>query len=189
VSGDAWQVDWHAGVCRLTVVDGLGHGPLAAEAARRATEGLATAPALDPLQALSLCHDLLRGTRGAAISVASIDVGAGRLRYCGVGNVEARLFQGERPARLLIARGIVGAVMPRLRTEELELGPGWLLLVHTDGVSSRMAPETLPEFAERRPQVLADALLAGWAHVTDDATVVVVSPAAAPGVTPPHRRS
>src|SRR5277367_1788686 len=33
VSGDAWQISVEHGLCRLLMVDGSGHGPLAAEAA------------------------------------------------------------------------------------------------------------------------------------------------------------
>ena len=36
VSGDAWQVDWHGSVCRIALVDGLGHGSQAAVAASAA---------------------------------------------------------------------------------------------------------------------------------------------------------
>jgi serine phosphatase RsbU (regulator of sigma subunit) len=177
VSGDAWAVHRHRGVWRLTVVDGLGHGPDAAGAAAAAIRALAARPELEPLPALEACHVALRGTRGAAVSVASISAADGRLTYAGVGNVEARLCQGARVQRLVAYRGIVGGVDWRTRAFEYQLGPAWTLVLHTDGVRARFGDEEVAAGTEEVPQVLARALLDRWARPTDDATVVVARPA------------
>ena len=71
--GDGWIFQEFPRGVRLTVADGLGHGPLAA-AASRAAIGTAseqlneTAPVL-----LERIHGALRATRGAAVAVAEID--------------------------------------------------------------------------------------------------------------------
>ena len=96
VSGDAWQVDWDGDICRIAVVDGLGHGPQAAVAAHAATTDLAAHPGRDPAAAVQGCHEVLTGTRGAALLVVRIDVGAGELAFVGVGNVKAQLWQHGR---------------------------------------------------------------------------------------------
>lgn len=173
VSGDAWQIDRHAAIWRIAVIDGLGHGPVAAAAARAARETLAAQPSLEPADVLRLCHQALAKSRGAAISIARIDLDAGRLTYAGVGNVEARLWQGSHAERLIAFRGIVGWVLPTIRAFEFPLGDDWLLLLHTDGVSSRCEPERLPEFPGGSPQELADAVLRTWGRDTDDATVLI----------------
>lgn len=77
-------------------------------------------------------------------------------------------------------RGIVGAAIPTLRTFELALGPDWLLIVHTDGISTRFDSDALEAARRGDPQALADAVLAGWARATDDATVVVARPRPVP---------
>src|SRR4051812_14246067 len=110
-NGDAWTADWHDGACRVAVIDGVGHGPLAAAAAQLAVRTLASQPHLLPAEALRLCHDALRGSRGAAISIAHIDAERGRLTYAGVGNVEARLWLGESWQRPISYRGIVGLTL------------------------------------------------------------------------------
>jgi serine phosphatase RsbU (regulator of sigma subunit) len=175
-NGDAWQVDWHANSCRIAVVDGLGHGSQAAAAARAACHALAERPELSPPQGLRLCHDALASTRGAAISIASIELDTSRLVYSGVGNVDAHLWQGGRQERLVGYRGIVGRTLPTLRDFSFSLQPEWVLLIHTDGVSGRFRVETL--FAEllTNPQQLAQHILEGWGRKTDDATVVVIRP-------------
>jgi serine phosphatase RsbU (regulator of sigma subunit) len=173
VNGDAWIVVPHEGGCLLAVIDGLGHGPEAAAAAHAASDVLAAAPHLAPAEALQACHSALRGTRGAAISVVQIVPASQRLVYAGVGNVEARLRLADGWQRPIAYRGIVGAVMPRVRSFELTLAPDWLLVLHTDGVSARFDLDQLAPEVRDNPQPLADAILAGWARQTDDATVVV----------------
>jgi serine phosphatase RsbU (regulator of sigma subunit) len=175
VSGDAWQVDWHGPLCRIAVVDGLGHGPCAATAALAATTALAVDPALTPVSAVARCHDALRGTRGAALLVAAIDVPAGRLTIAGVGNVAAHLWQDGRRQHLVTDRGIAGSALPRLRPVEAPIGADWTLLIHTDGIRDRFdMGELIAKTTDAHD--LAETVLRHWGRPTDDATVVVAQP-------------
>ena len=51
-------------------IDGLGHGSDAARAAQRAADVVRESATGDLVGLINRCHDALRGTRGAAISVA-----------------------------------------------------------------------------------------------------------------------
>jgi serine phosphatase RsbU (regulator of sigma subunit) len=172
-NGDAWQVDWHEERCRVAIIDGLGHGPAAADAANFAVRALAARPELGPEASLRLCHAALAGTRGAAMSVALIDPVARELKYSGVGNAEACLLNSGHLERLIVYRGIIGATLPNLRTFSHSLTPDWMLVMYTDGIRSRLPLDVLPEAERRDLQAVADAILDGWARPTDDATVVV----------------
>ncbi|MHB1130801.1 MAG: SpoIIE family protein phosphatase [Chloroflexota bacterium] len=176
VNGDAWLVQQSNGVYRVAVIDGLGHGPEAAAAAELAVRTLAAHPESSPSEALCLCHTALHGSRGAAIALAVVETEVARLTYAGIGNIEARLWQSEKEQRLISYRGIVGSVIPTVRSFEMTLSPGWLLIMHTDGLSSRFELADFPSFQQRLPQALAGALLASWSRPTDDAMVVVVCP-------------
>jgi serine phosphatase RsbU (regulator of sigma subunit) len=175
VNGDAWQVDWHGSVCRIALADGLGHGFQAAAAASAALTALAAEPALNPVDAVYCCHDALENTRGAALLVASIDVPRGQLVVAGAGNVEARLCQDGGTKQLMTDRGIVGSVLPRVHPVEMALASEWLLLMYTDGIKRRFDVQSLLEAAPGGDE-LAQAVLAGWARATDDATVLVAQP-------------
>jgi serine phosphatase RsbU (regulator of sigma subunit) len=175
VSGDAWQVDWHRSVCRIALVDGLGHGSQAAAAASAAVAALAAEPALSPVDAVHCCHNALANTRGAALLVASMDISRGQLVVAGAGNVEARLCQDGGAKQLMTDRGIVGSVLPRVRPVEMALAPEWLLLLYTDGIKRRFDALSMLEAAPEGDG-LAQAVLAGWARATDDATVLVAQP-------------
>jgi hypothetical protein len=173
-NGDAWVVHQHGDVYRLSVIDGLGHGPDAAAATEKALCRLETVGDVAPGEAIRACHDALAGMRGVVMSVVSIDGRAGRLRFAGVGNVEARLLQDGKEHRLVSYRGIVGVILPKIHTFEYSLSDQWLLLVHTDGINARF--DLVAEAAETTiSSEWAQRFLDCWARVTDDATVVAVT--------------
>jgi hypothetical protein len=176
VSGDGWAIDWDEHTCRVALIDGLGHGPLAYQATEAAIACLSAYPALSPAEALRRCHVALRGTRGAAISIAQIDALAGRLSYAGVGNVEARLWRDDARERPIAFRGIVGVTLPTIRTFDFTLGEDWTLLLHTDGISARFTDQQALEEAQNDPLELVPILLQCWSRTQDDATAVVVRP-------------
>ncbi len=194
-NGDGWAAFHHAHGCRIVVVDGLGHGPIAELPARAALDAVRASLDSDLLDALRRCHDALTGTRGAAVSVADVDLPGRRLVYAGIGNVEARLWQAATPSRTerpIVYRGIVGSSMPRLRAFEFPLDGDrrdWRLLIHTDGVSSRFdLQDTAGAFdeaflrdapPEAALHALAEETLSRWGRSTDDATVVVAAPGGA----------
>jgi serine phosphatase RsbU (regulator of sigma subunit) len=177
VNGDAATVQWLDGVCRVSVIDGLGHGPAAAFASGRAVEVLDADPSLSPSEAIRRCHAALVGTRGAAMAVASLDPARGDLIFAGVGNIEAHLWQNGRRERPISYRGIVGSVLPTIRTFTLSFSGDWTFVMHSDGVSARIDIEALTSQTPWEPEAVAQAILARYARASDDATVVVARPA------------
>jgi negative regulator of sigma-B (phosphoserine phosphatase) len=140
-SGDLHIVAEHSSGVLVGVLDGLGHGPEAAEAARTAAEVLVHHVGQPIIALVSLCHESLRKTRGAALSIASIDI-AGSLEWVGVGNVEGVLVRsalGQRNAResLLLRGGVIGDRLPVLRPATLPVYPGDTLMFATDGIATR----------------------------------------------------
>ena len=118
-SGDDWTWVRSGDLCTLMLADGLGHGAAAARASAAAVDAVRRAPHLPPAEALRALHEALGGTRGAAVAVAQLDLRAERLRFAGIGNVGARLRDGDRWRALLSRPGIVGAHRPgTLREDE-----------------------------------------------------------------------
>src|ERR1700758_5417553 len=79
------------GAALFGVVDGLGHGAAAAEAAAFAAGVLTRARAQLLEVLIHRCHLALADTRGAAMTLAHIDFDSGALSWIGVGNVTAAL--------------------------------------------------------------------------------------------------
>lgn len=156
----------------VAVLDGLGHGEEAAQAAAAGVAVLRADPSA-PLEDLVLrCHAALRGSRGAAMTVVSLDAVRGELDWCGVGNVEAVLLRGQRrlPSEAVPTRGgVVGYRLPPLKVSTLPITPGDVLVLASDGLRSGFS-----ESIERddEPQRIADALFARYAKTTDDALVL-----------------
>ncbi len=169
--GDACWTHERPGLFKLAVIDGLGHGREAALASRSAWEALEARPGEDLAGLMRLCHEALRRTRGAAISLAEIDLEAGRLSWSGVGNVEGLMWRGGSPPfreRLLLKSGIVGYNLPEPRVSSLPLMPGDSLVLFTDGIK--------PEFSDNfdwqlPPQQAARSIIGGWTKGWDDALV------------------
>jgi serine phosphatase RsbU (regulator of sigma subunit) len=175
VSGDAHAVSWVGRKCRIALVDGLGHGPQAALAAQSARSELAAQPELAPVEALRACHHALRRTRGAAISIVEVDPVSRQLIGAGVGNVDVHVRSSGKQRRFTADRGIVGCSLPAVHQIELALDDDWLLVVHTDGVSTQFGLHVLPLCLRDGAQSVADEILRRWGRDSDDATVVVAA--------------
>lgn len=159
----------------VAVLDGIGHGDEAASAARIAG-GILAAHAEEPVIALvRRCHDGLRGTRGAVMSIASINEPHGLLTWLGVGNVHGIL---RHPAQadavseesLLLRGGIVGVQLPALKAAVFPVSPGDTLVFATDGIDGGFVRAPL---CNGSPQKAAESILAQYGKTTDDALVLV----------------
>ena len=133
-------VDVDGTAALMGVLDGLGHGAEAAEAAKRGVDVLRSGRA-EPLDVLvRRCHNALSGTRGAAMTLARIDFRSDTLSWIGIGNVAADLV-AKHPAGLEVrssarlAGGIVGYRIPEaLKPQQVPIRPGDLLVMASDGI-------------------------------------------------------
>jgi anti-sigma regulatory factor (Ser/Thr protein kinase) len=171
--GDAWAVDV-AGSLTALLVDGLGHGPEAAAAAQAAIAVFRDAPADPPELMLGVMHAALHDTRGAALSVTSLDLVRRTVRFCGVGNVDGRVTTHDSDRHLVPQSGIVGHTMPRAVAAEVPWPEDARLVMHSDGISPRWRTENYPGLLARHPALLAGVLFRDCARKRDDATVLVL---------------
>ena len=170
-SGDAYVAQRFDNGLLIAVIDGLGHGKHAADAAHRAVETLRADPGADLPTLLNKCHAKLGGSRGAVMSLARIG-NDGTVGWLGVGNVEGRLMapnSAEPRARLAALGGILGHKLPRVEPAELTISRGDTIVLTTDGVkgiSDAIDPGT-------SAQANAEQILAAGATHTDDALVLI----------------
>jgi negative regulator of sigma-B (phosphoserine phosphatase) len=156
----------------VAVVDGLGHGGFAADAAEAAASVVrerVDGPAHDLLEA---CHRALRHTRGAVMTLAWLDVDGRSLEWTGVGNVEARRVRaGARPDSPVVLGGVLGMNLPKARVTTVAFEPGDALVLATDGVGADFSESIDPGAGAQR---IADHVLEHHGKGTDDAIVAVV---------------
>ncbi|MCA1982702.1 ATP-binding protein [Nocardioides nematodiphilus] len=172
--GDAAAYRLTDGIHVAMVADGLGHGPLAAEASQRAAEVLAASDSVAPAALLDLIHGALRGTRGAAVSVLAFDPAADTLIHAGIGNIVVRLAGPAGVRTLPTQPGIVGHRAPQPREQTHSTADSAMAVMHSDGLSQRWGIEDLPGILAHRPAVVCAALLRKAASRRDDSGLLVL---------------
>lgn len=172
--GDAWAQRVDEGRTTLMLADGLGHGELAAIASREAVRTFLSNGETSSLEAIVRRLDgALKSTRGAALALLRIDRAGQKVRFAGVGNVSAWIDDGQRRQGLISNPGIVGSNAKKVREIEVPLPDNAVIVMHSDGISSKWDLNAYPGLRTRDPRVLAATLLrdAGIHH--DDASIVV----------------
>ncbi len=175
LSGDRCVVQQSVDQALLGVIDGVGHGAEAASAAEAAREVLQLPLPRSLTTLLRSCHERLRDTRGAALTLMSFDAAAGQLEWIGVGNVMAVLLHAEPSGRLgskelFVRSGVVGKQLPSIIASSERFVRGDMVVAATDGVHYKFTDDI------RRiepPQQLAARLLRHYSTGRDDALVVV----------------
>jgi anti-sigma regulatory factor (Ser/Thr protein kinase) len=172
--GDVFAVEESDGTLTGVLCDGLGHGPLAAIAANAAVRAVFDGPVGDPAAAVARAHSRMGHTRGGALAVVQV---TGRLvRFCGLGNVAAVILADGARKSMLSVPGIAGHQARAIRQFEYDVPPSAAIFLHSDGLSSRWSPDSLPGVTGRDPLVAAAALLAEAGTHRDDASVLVLRP-------------
>jgi len=173
VCGDAWAGDVYGERATVVVCDGLGHGEGAATASAAVIAAFRAAPG-DPLAAiLERADRAARATRGAAATVARIDLLRRELVVAGVGNVAAWIA-GDTQKQLVTQHGTVGQTTPtKIHEERYPFAPGALLVMCSDGLRSRWNFDDHPGLRARQPTTIATVLWRDLARGRDDASVVV----------------
>ncbi len=171
--GDTWHLEHRGDETALLVVDGLGHGPFAAEAARAAAGAFEAAPFEQPQDVMARANGPLSKTRGAAAACARLS--GNRVSYAGVGNISGALVSHEKSQGLVSHSGTLGVNQKRAQQFEYTRDRGALLVMHTDGISARWDLKNRPDVLVRHPAIIAAMLYRDHARGRDDVTVVVVA--------------
>jgi anti-sigma regulatory factor (Ser/Thr protein kinase) len=175
--GDGWGVRVNADTTILMVVDGLGHGVLAAEAAREAERILAASRQDSLRDILQDTHDALKKTRGAAFALAKIDTFKGLLTFAGVGNIAASIVAAGSSRSMASYNGTVGQQMERVHEFTYPWNADSILVMHSDGLMTRWSLENYPGIWNKAPGTIAAILHRDFYRGRDDVTVLVAKAA------------
>jgi hypothetical protein len=180
VCGDGWAITHDRRSSTVLVADGLGHGALAAEAAREAIRAFHGAIAGEPRAIVQAIHGALRPTRGAAVAVARLDHVAKVVRFVGVGNIAGVVLSERTPSRHMVSHnGIAGHEARRIDEFTYPWPDAGLLVMHSDGLSQKWDLDRYPGLGRRHPALIAGVLYRDFHRGHDDATVVVARASAA----------
>ena len=173
VCGDAWAVARRAGVTVILIVDGLGHGVPASDAAAAGLGAFAASRIAEPRVVLEEIHAALRPTRGAAVAVAALDPRRRVVEYTGLGNIAGAVV-GDGPMRHMVSHnGIAGHEARRLNEFSYPWPDGALIVLHSDGLGTHWDLGRYSGLIQREPSLIAGVLYRDFARRRDDVVVVV----------------
>jgi anti-sigma regulatory factor (Ser/Thr protein kinase) len=181
ISGDGWAATAMAGGRTLIIIaDGLGHGPLAADASNAALAAFHDeAPSgRGPADILAEIHRRLRSTRGAAVAIAEISPVSEELRFAGLGNVAAVVISSGSRRGLVSHNGIAGGTPTAPRELSYPFAPQSLLVMASDGLATHWDLGRYAGAASHHPAVVSALLCRDFSRGRDDLTVVAVREAA-----------
>ena len=173
VCGDGWAVEVRESGLTLLVVDGLGHGAHAADAAAQAVQAFRREAWQEPQFVLDTLHRALRATRGAAAAIAQVDASERILHYTGVGNISGTIATPGKTTSLVSYGGIVGHQVRKIQQFSYPWPPQATLVMHSDGIATQWRLDQYPGIMKRDPALTAALLYRDFKRGRDDATVVV----------------
>lgn len=171
--GDGFAVVRAPSRTALLVVDGLGHGPGAAVAAAAAIKAFRAHAAESPKEQIARLHTALRGTRGAAASVAELDHERRLVRFAGIGNVAGTIVTPEGTRSAVSHHGILGHEVRRIDEFTYPWPAGAAVVLHSDGLLTRWSLDPYPGLLRRHPMLGAGVLFRDFNRGRDDVTVLV----------------
>ena len=173
VSGDAWGISLSKGRARVMVVDGLGHGPEAAAAAREAVHAFSEFGDLPGEEAMHKLHARLRPTRGAAVALAGIDRNESLLSYVGIGNIYGRIIHPEKKTRSLVTmNGTLGHAVRKIQSFQYPWDASSTLIMNSDGLLSNWDLSAFPGILRHHPALIAALAFRDNYRGTDDVAVL-----------------
>ena len=173
VTGDGWSVKKAGDAVLLMVVDGLGHGPLAAEVARTAETVFNQTKTASLSAILQDTHDALKATRGAALALVSIEPERHLLSFAGVGNICASIVTPNSSRGMVSHHGTVGHYLSKIQEFKFPWSAQSVLVIHSDGLKTTWNLEHYPGIWHRHPALIAGVLYRDFTRDRDDVTVLI----------------
>lgn len=171
--GDAWSIRPRANGVTLMVADGLGHGPLAAEAAAAAVRVFDADYRLPSTEILKRMHLALRPTRGAAVAIADLDMERRRISFAGIGNVAGIIVSSSGMRQMVSHNGMVGHMIKRIQEFSYPFDGTPLVVLCSDGLSTRWSLDAYPGLVQHHPTLIAGILYRDFRRGRDDVTISV----------------
>lgn len=172
-NGDACFIKRYEDKVVFAVIDGLGHGRDACEASQAAVDCLNNCYRRPFTEIFRLCHERLKKTRGAAMSLCRINIKDRIMTHAGIGNVDTRVYSSETAPRPFCINGTLGVAMRTVKVDEYPLPEHCVIIMFSDGISGRFSPDSLRGFLNLKPQSLARQIMDNHARDNDDATIIV----------------
>lgn len=173
VCGDGWGTRKNPDSMLFMVVDGLGHGILAADAAREAERIVSSSKSSSLTSILQDSHDALRKTRGAAMAVASLNFDRQIMTFAGVGNIGATIVTPTTSRGMASHNGTIGHHLGTIQEFTFPWTRESILIMYSDGLKSNWDLKQYPGIWSKKSALIAGILCRDFSRNRDDVTVLV----------------
>lgn len=173
ISGDAWfsiEINYRK---LVFISDGLGHGPIAADASQAAMAIFKKTAHLGPGDIVNKVNEGLKKTRGASVAVAEINTREKKVIYAGLGNIGGTVMIGRSMYHMICHDGTAGMGPCHIQEYVYPWQKNATLIMHSDGLVSRWVRHNYASLMSRHPALIAGVLYRDFARGNDDVTVVV----------------
>ena len=178
VSGDTAIVEQQENLVAIAIIDALGHGKSAYSVARTAQNYLQKSWSADVCNTMLHLHEHLKGSLGAAVGLAILDLETNQLSYTGVGNTVIRILrpqnQPDSSQRLYSAEGVVGGRIRQPTEQIIQLNQSDLVLFYTDGIKAHFNPQEYPTIFADDVMTIAKKFIRLFGKNHDDATCIAL---------------
>jgi len=174
-NGDTFIIKNIRGATLVGVIDGVGHGILASQAANAARQYVERHAELPLLEIFRGVDRACASTRGVVMALVILDWKKNTFRYASVGNIEVKvLSHGHEKPKFIVRRGIVGKHAPAPVVTENVWHSGNILALHSDGISTHWQWQDFEQYDNHPAQVIAEEIYKSTQKYHDDATIVIV---------------
>jgi serine/threonine protein phosphatase PrpC len=175
VSGDRIGIWQDQAATLAAVIDGLGSGLAAAQAAQMALACVERSSNQPVSEIMLSCHEAVRETRGVVMALLRIDHHHDSLTFVGVGNIGFSAASAE-PMQPISKNGIVGHRLPELLEFRYTCSPGDRIILYSDGISSQFLREGGARFLNKTSsEQKARHLVERFGQTGDDVAVAVLT--------------
>jgi phosphoserine phosphatase RsbX len=171
-NGDMYLIKEFNNKVLISVIDGLGHGETAAFASSKCLKCIEEHYDQGLSEIFTYCDIELRKTIGVVMGMLLIDFYPSILSFSGVGNITARVI-GSNPVHFISRDGIVGYNMPKIKENKHVYTAGDTIIMHSDGISSKVLLYPVSILLKKDVQEAADEIMKLFGKDEDDATVIV----------------
>jgi anti-sigma regulatory factor (Ser/Thr protein kinase) len=173
--GDGFKYIIKKNTCKILAFDGLGHGKEAQKATEAAVASFQKVLKEEPGDALRIIHKEIKSTRGGVGMIFSLDSKANSMAFCGVGNISARIFGEGKLKNCISYNGIIGHTFPTsLHTNNNPWNKDNLLIITSDGLTSRWDAQVFTAIQRHDPTVIAAYLFKEYSRGIDDSLVMIL---------------
>lgn len=173
VNGDSFVIQHGHKSTLVSVIDGVGHGAMAHHAAETARSYIKHHSDQSLTGIMRGVNQVCMPTTGVVMALAHFDWQTAKLKFASIGNIEAKAFSPNK-INLPIKRGIVGRNAPQPILTEVPWTLGMMLVLHSDGLTSRWHWGEFEHLKHHSAQLLANQMYQKLHKAQDDATLLLV---------------